>query len=99
MGFFDKLKNKAKQVAGDALQAAAETAEDKVKGAVSDKLANVTEQATSGALAQFGVAPGGVAPGAVKDASDVVAETAVKVASDAADAADGSTASGEPQAE
>lgn len=69
-----------------------------MKDAVSDKLANVTEQAAGGALAHLGVTPGNAATGAAKDASDVVAETAVKVASDAADATSDSTANEEPEA-
>lgn len=100
MGFFDKLKGKAKQVAGDALQTAVETAKDKVKDAVSDQLAGAAEQATGGALGRLGVAPDSVAAGAAKAATDVAVETGVRVASDEVDGAQGNGAQtpGEPQA-
>jgi len=57
MGFFDKLKDKAKGVAGDALQAAVETAQDKVKDAVADKVTDVAQQAVGGALSHVGATP------------------------------------------
>jgi len=83
MGFFDKLKDKAKGVAGDALQAAVETAQDKVKDAVADKVTDVTQQAVGGALSHVGATPDSAAANVAQAATSAAVETGVNVAADA----------------
>lgn len=90
MGFFDKLKDKAKGVASETLHAAAETAQDKVTDAVGDRLKDVTRQATSGAAERLGALPGGsMVQGVAHAATDVAVETGVNVAADEATGAVG----------
>lgn len=89
MGFFDKLKDKAKGVAGDALQAAVETAQDKVKDAVADKVSDVAHQTVGGALSHVGATPDSAAANVAQAATGAAVETSVNVAADATTAGDG----------
>jgi len=88
MGFFDKLKDKAKGVAGETLKAAAETAQDKVKDAVTDKVTGVAQQAVGGALAHVGAVPGSSKMAdAAQAATSAAVETGVNMTADVATAA------------